>query len=73
MHGQDSADAVSLLHDVEGLVDLGQSLAVRNELVDLEAALEVVLDQAGELAAALDTTKGAALPYTTRDELECCR
>ena len=71
LHVQHGADAVALLHDLEGLVDLGERLAVRDELVDLEAALEVVLDQVGQLAAALDAAEGAALPDAARDELEC--
>jgi len=70
LHGQDSTNAIALLHDVEGLIDLGQRLAVRNELVDLEPALEVIFDKIGKLAAALDAAEGTALPYATRDELE---
>ena len=43
---------------------------MRDELVDLEVALHVVCDQAGELCAALDTAECAALPHATGDELE---
>ena len=67
---QHRADAVALLHELKGLVDLGQRLAVGDELVHLEAALEVVLDEVGKLAAALDAAKGAALPDAARDQLE---
>ena len=42
-----------------------------DELVDLELALEIVVDQVGQLAAALDAAEGAALPHTAGDELEC--
>lgn len=42
-----------------------------NELVDLELAVEVVLDEAGELAAALDTAERTALPHTAGDQLKC--
>lgn len=45
---------------------------MRDELVHLQLAAEVVVHQAGELGAALDATEGAALPYTAGDELECC-
>jgi len=45
---------------------------VRDELVDLELAGHVIVDQVGKLSTALDTTKGAAFPYTAGDELECC-
>lgn len=41
-----------------------------DELVDLELTLQVVVDEAGQLGAALDTAKGAALPDTARDQLE---
>lgn len=43
---------------------------MRDELVDLEVAVEVVVDEAGQLGAALDTAKSAALPYAAGDELE---
>ena len=71
-HGDDSTDAVALLHNIEGIVDLCQCLAVRDELVDLELAVKVVPDQTGELAAALDAAESTALPHPTSDELECC-
>ena len=41
-----------------------------DELIDLEVAALVIRDEAGKLAAALDTTECAAFPYTTGDELE---
>lgn len=65
------ADAVALLHDLERRVDLSQGLAVRDELIDLELAVEVVLHEPWELAASLDATKGTSLPHTAGDELEC--
>ena len=69
-HVDDAANAVTCLHVAKGLVDLVEGLAVSNELVDLEVALEVVGHKAGQLRAALDTTKSTALPYTASDELE---
>lgn len=69
-HVDNAADAVTSLHVTKGLVDLVKRLSVSNELVDLEVTLEVVGDKAGQLAAALDTTESATLPYTASDELE---
>lgn len=71
-HVDDGADAVARVHVVEGLVDAGEGLAVGDELVNLELAGHVVVDEVGELRAALDTTESAALPHTAGDELECC-
>lgn len=70
-HVDDAADAVAGLHVAEGLVDLVEGLAVGDELIDLEVAVHVVSNKAGELGAALDAAKGAALPDTAGDELEC--
>lgn len=42
-----------------------------DELIDLQVAIEVVLDKAWKLAAALDTAKGTTLPHTAGNELEC--
>lgn len=72
-HIHDAPDAVAGLHLLEGLVDLPQRLAVGDELVDFEFALGVVVDQLGELGAALDAAECAALPHATGDELEGCR
>ncbi len=71
LHVQHGADAVALLHDLEGVIDLGQRLAVRDELVDLEAPVEIVGHEAGQLGAALNAAERAALPDAARDELEC--
>lgn len=72
-HVNDTANAVASVHVVEGLVDLAEWLSMRDELVDLELVVHVILDEATHLAAALDTAECTALPYTTGDELECWR
>jgi len=43
---------------------------MRDELVDLELAGHVVVDQVGQLRAAFDAAERAAFPYAARDELE---
>lgn len=45
-HVNDAPDAVAGLHVAERLVDLGQRLAMRDELVDLQGATHVVVNQA---------------------------
>lgn len=57
---------------MESAVDAAEGLAVGDELVDLERAVHVVVDEVGELGAALDAAEGAALPHAASDELECC-
>lgn len=44
---------------------------MRDELVDLQLALHVVVNQIRELSAAFDAAEGAAFPDTAGDELEC--
>jgi len=72
-HVNDTANAVASVHVVEGLVDLAEWLSMRDELVDLELVVHVILDETTHLAAALDTAECTTLPYTTGDELECWR
>lgn len=48
-HGDDCTNAVALLHDIKSRVDLGKRFAVGDELINLELAVEVVLDEAREL------------------------
>ena len=71
-HVHDAADAVAQLHLVEGSVNGRQGLAVGDELVHLELAVQVVVHETGQLSAALDATEGTSLPHTTGDQLECC-
>ena len=70
VHVDDAADAVTSLHVLEGGVDLVERLSVGDELIDFELAGHVVVDEVGELSAALDTTESTSLPDTTGDELE---
>jgi len=70
LHGNHRPDAVTLLHDIEGGVDLGQCFAVGDELVHLQFTIEIILNQAGELCPALDAAKGTSLPDTSRYQLE---
>lgn len=71
-HVDDGPDAVASLHRLERLVDLADGVAVRDELVHLELALKVVVDEAGELRPALDAAERRALPDAARNELERC-
>jgi hypothetical protein len=70
-HVDDGTDAVARLHGLESVVHLTQRLAVGDELVHLERTLEVVAHQVAHLAAALDASKGTALPHTAGHKLEC--
>jgi len=63
-------DAVTFVHDFKGLVDLGQSLAVSDEFINLECAFEIILDKGGQFASSLDATESGSSPYATGDELE---
>lgn len=64
-------DAIARLHLLKRIVDTCQRLTVRDELVHLELAVEIILNQAGQLCAALDAAKGATLPYSAGNKLEC--
>lgn len=71
-HINHTTDAIALLHGVECRINLAQVLAVRDELVDFELAVEIVVDEIGKLAAAFDASEGAAFPDAACHELECC-
>lgn len=58
------------MHSVERLVDVIKVHGVGNELVDLEPAFHVFLDQAWHFGSALDATEGRAAPDTAGDQLE---
>lgn len=44
-----------------------------DELVHLQLASQVIVDQIGKLRPTLDATEGATFPYAARDQLEGCR
>lgn len=71
LHVDNAPNAITSLHVAKSLVDIGQRLAMRDELVDLELVVHIVVNEIRELSAALDTAEGAALPHAAGDELEC--
>lgn len=71
-HIDNASNAVTSMHVMERLIDAAKVLSVGDELINLELAVHVVVDQAAHLAAALDTTEGTALPHASGNELECC-
>src|SRR5690606_17686583 len=60
-------------HQVEGVVDVGEGEHVGDEIVDVDLAVHVPVDDLGHVAAALGAPKGRALPHPTGDELERAR
>jgi len=69
-HVHHATNTIALLHRLECCVDIVQRLAVRDELVHLQLAGQVVVNQARELGAAFDAAEGAAFPDAAGDELE---
>jgi len=69
-HVDNTTNAVSSLHIGEGLVHLVERLTVGDEFVNLEVAVQVVINETRQLGAALDTTERTAFPYTACDKLE---
>jgi len=69
-HIDHAPDAASILHIRKRLVDTLQRLPMRDELVDLELAGHVIVDQVGQLRAAFDAAERAAFPHAAGDELE---
>ena len=53
----DPADPVLVVHELEALVDVVEADAVREERVDVDVAVEVALDELGDLVAALDAAE----------------
>jgi len=70
-HVHDTTNAITLLHDIKRLVDVLKSLAVRDELIDLQLALQIIINQVWKLAAAFNTAESTALPDAPSDKLEC--
>jgi hypothetical protein len=46
-------------------------LAMSDELVDFELAVQVVIDETAHLRTSLDTAESTPFPHASGDELEC--
>src|SRR5690606_13301982 len=66
----DGADALAFVHQIERAVDVLERHRVRDELVDLDLAVEILIDHARQLAAPLHAAERAAPPDAAGDELE---
>lgn len=58
------------MHIVKGLVNTINVVVMCDELINLDLASKVVLNNTRKLGSALDTAKGTALPDTASNELE---
>ena len=70
-HINDATNAIALLHVIKSSSNVIQRLAVGDELIDLQLAVQIIINQVGKLGAAFDTAECTALPDTAGDKLEC--
>ena len=66
----DRADALTLVHHVERLVDVFQRHCESDELVNLDLVVKVLLNHIRQLRSTLAATKGRASPDSPGYELE---
>jgi hypothetical protein len=65
-HVNNATDTVTLLHGLESLIDAIEVLSVSDELINLQLALHVIIDQVGKLRTALDTSECTSLEMIVR-------
>src|SRR5438445_5438395 len=63
----------ALVHQVEALVDVGELQLVRDQVVDVDLAIHVPVDDLRHVAPALGAAGRGAFPCTAGDELEAAR
>src|ERR1700759_4045967 len=68
-----AADRFTLLHQLEALVDVVQRHRVGDQIVDVDLAVHVPVDDLRHLGAAAHATERGALPHATGHELERTR
>src|SRR5947209_767231 len=66
----DAADRLAFVHQVEPLVDALQRQLVGDQVVDVDLALHVPVDDARHVGATARAAEGRALPGAAGDELE---
>jgi len=60
-HVNNAADTVTLLHGLKSFIDTIEVLSVSDELIDLQLALHVIIDQVRKLRTALDASECTSL------------
>ncbi len=65
-----AADRFALVHEVEGFAEPLKRHHVSYQIVDVDLALHVPVDDLRHVAAALGTAKGSTLPGPARDQLK---
>src|SRR5207342_3350927 len=65
-----AADALTAMHQVEGLVDVGERHGVGDHRVDLDLAVHVPVDDLRHVGAAPGAAEGGALPHAARHKLK---
>src|SRR5688572_20962993 len=68
--GDDGADRLAGVHQVEGLVDALERQSVGDEVVDVDLTVHVPVDDLRHVRAAARAAEGRALPHAPGDELE---
>src|SRR5210317_1215382 len=66
----DGPDAFAFVHQVKRGVDIFQPHRVSDHVIDIDLAVEVIINVARQLAAALDATKRGASPDAAGDQLK---
>jgi hypothetical protein len=68
-----STDTITLLHDFKSIADFGKSLTMGDKFVNLDHAVQIILDESRQFRPSFDTTKGRSSPNTAGNELERSR
>src|SRR5690554_3855335 len=64
------ANALPLVHQVEGLVDVLQGHCVGNQIVDVDASFHIPVDDFWHVGTATGATESRPPPYTARHQLK---
>src|SRR5688572_32512100 len=66
----DAADRLALVHEVETLVDVRERQAMGDQIVDVDLAVHVPVDDPRHIAASLRTAESRPFPHAASDELK---
>src|SRR5215472_10611866 len=66
----DAPDRLAFVHQLEAVVDVGERHRVSDQIVDVDAAVHIPVDDLRHVGAAARAAEGGALPDAAGDELE---
>ena len=66
----DGANTLARMHQIKGLIDIFEGHFVSNQIINIDFAIHIPVDNARHIGATAGTAKGGSTPRATGNQLE---